>query len=186
MEVNLETFESDAHAAEALPASPRLSDASLGSILVTLAVGSSLKRSNSLLAMLPQEVLREQIARRVAQVFRQDLEERGLVTPVQITRTDSPRLQPPPMLGSRKSRQTELITTVARRPSDRAETPFTVLRTDRISILDVGPDMDSSLLDLGLHALAAAPRALRGLETDECAREGAKPAPRPAPALHQW
>ena len=186
LEMDGATFASNDHAVEAQPASPRLSDASLGSILVTLAMGSSLKRSKSPLSILPPEILREHIARRVATIFKQDLEERGLLTPVQASGMISPRLQPPPVLSSRKSRQTELVATRPRRPQHDAETPFTVLRasaTGRPSMVDLCHDTDSLLLDL--QALWASPRLLRELETDQRALPG-KSASRPAVALHAW
>jgi hypothetical protein len=66
-------------------------------ILLVVALGHSLQRSESLLAALPREVMQDHLARHVRRLFDESLRERGLVTPVQQVQVATP---PRPMRTS--------------------------------------------------------------------------------------
>ena len=55
----------------------------LEDILLAVALGHSLHRSESLLAALPREVMQHHLARHIRQLFLEDLSARGLLTPVE-------------------------------------------------------------------------------------------------------
>ena len=73
----------------------------LAHILLQLALGHSLPCSRSRLALLPQEVLQKHLATQVRYLFFQDLQCRGLVTPVDIP-AHADLLHLPPVLLARE------------------------------------------------------------------------------------
>lgn len=96
----------------------------LEDILLAVALGHSLHRSESLLAALPREVMQHHLARHIRQLFLEDLSARGLLTPVH-TPTLTPR-RPPPLRGKWRETQGRTREVTRRPPTIRMTTaPFT-------------------------------------------------------------